>query len=54
MNVGELKKLLDKYDDNIDVLIDKSVDGGFADIAYLEESDIQKYGDTKIIINYKC
>ena len=52
MTVKELKDILSKYDDDIEVLIDKSVDGGFMSIRNMEEWDIQKYGDTKIIIGY--
>lgn len=52
MTVKELKEFLSQYDDEVDVFIDKSVDGGWSDIRYLTESDITKYGDTKIIIGY--
>lgn len=52
MTVKELKDILSKYDENLDVLIDKSVDGGFGCIRDFEDYDIQKYGDTKIIIGY--
>lgn len=54
MTVSELIKLLSQYDENLEVLIDKSVDGGFIDIRDFEERDIMKYDDNKIIIGYDC
>ena len=53
MKVKDLKKLLSKYDDELDVLIDKSVDGAFSDITDMQEYDIQQYDDKHIIINYQ-
>lgn len=55
MTVKELKEILSKYDDETEVLIDKSVDGGFIDIVEMEEYDIQKYHfeENKIIINWQ-
>lgn len=53
MTVSELIKILSQYDGDMDVIIDDSTDGGFFNIRNLEEWDIQKYGDTKIIFNYK-
>lgn len=53
MKVKELKNILSQYDDELDVLIDKSVDGGFIDITDMQEYDVQKYDDKHIIINYQ-
>lgn len=55
MKVKELKKIISQYDDEMDVLIDKSVDGGFVNIVEMEEYDIQKYNfeENKIIIGWQ-
>lgn len=53
MKVRELKEIIAQYDDDFDVLIDKSVDGGFSEVRDLTESDITKYDDTQIIIGYE-
>lgn len=52
MKVNKLKEILSQYDDELDILIDKSIDGGFSDIRELTESDIMKYSDMEIIIGY--
>lgn len=52
MKVKELKEILTQFDDDIDILIDKSVDGGFEEIRHLTESDIYLDDDNKIIIGY--
>lgn len=53
MKVKDLKELLSKYDDELDVLIDKSIDGYCTSIVDMEEYDIQQYDDQHIIINYQ-
>lgn len=50
MTVKELKEILSQYDDELDVLIDKSVDGAFIDITDMQEYDVQQYDDKHIII----
>lgn len=54
MTIKELKEILSQYDDEAEVLIDKSVDGGFENIREITEYDIQKYqfDENKIIIGY--
>lgn len=55
MTIKELKEILSQYDENTEVLIDKSVDGGFVNIVEMEEYDIQKYDfeENKIIIGWQ-
>lgn len=55
MTIKELKEILSQYDENTEVLIDKSVDGGFVNIVEMEEYDIQKYTfeENKIIIGWQ-
>lgn len=53
MKVKELKNILSQYDDELDVLIDKSIDGYCTDITDMQEYDVQKYDDKHIIINYQ-
>ena len=53
MTIKELKEILSQYDENMEVLIDKSVDGGFIDIEEMEEYDIQEYEDNKLIIGWQ-
>ena len=51
MKVKQLKEIISHLDDEMDVLIDKSVDGGFSDIRQLTKSDLYLDGD-KIILGY--
>ena len=51
MKVKQLKEIISRLDDEMDVLIDKSVDGGFSDIRHVTESDFY-LEDDKIIIGY--
>ena len=53
MKVKELKNILSQYDDELDILIDKSIDGYCSSIVYMEECDVQQYDDQHIIINYQ-
>lgn len=54
MKIKELIEVLSSYDDeNMEVLIDDSIDGFLEDVRELEEWDIRKYDDNSIIFNYK-
>ena len=53
MKVKELIEILSQYDENMEVLIDESVDGMICDYEELTENDINKFDDNKIIIGYK-
>ena len=53
VTVKKLKEILSQYDDELVVLIDKSDPSTFSDVTYMEEGDIQRYDDERIIINYQ-
>lgn len=52
MKVKELIEFLSQFDDEMDLFIDKSVDGGVSDIQNLTKPDFYIDGD-KIILGYE-
>lgn len=52
MKIKDLKQILEKYDDEINIMIDKTVDGGFGEIRDFEEYDIFETDDNQIILGY--
>lgn len=53
MKIKELIKILSQYDENMEVLIDKSVDGMISDYEEFTENDITKFDENKIIIGWQ-